>query len=192
MEPDVAEFISAMAAGSGARVMVEVCAESAGRTTLALVAAAQQTGGRVVCVVAGEEEVRASVVNLGEEARSGRVELVVGDAGAMLGGADFVLVDCEVGGYESVMRAAEEAQGGGGGGVVVGYNALNKGGWGSGEGVRVDLLPIGTGLRVARVAPGGVRRRRRGQWQWVVRVDQCTGEEHVFRVRSPRRKWIEA
>lgn len=191
MEPDVAEFISAMAAGNGARLMVEVCAVSAGSTTLALVSAAHQTGGRVVCIVPGQDELQASVMQLGREAME-RVEMVVGDAGEMLAGvyrrADFVVVDCDVEKHERVFEVAERrAMEVSGGGLVVGYNAFHKEACSSDGGLRVDLLPIGHGLRVARVPPGLARRS-----QWVVRVDECTGEEHVFRVRSPRRKWIEA
>ncbi|KAJ0970980.1 hypothetical protein J5N97_018939 [Dioscorea zingiberensis] len=188
MEPDVAEFISAMAAGSGARLMVDVCADSAGSTTLALIAAAQQTGGRVVCVVPGADELHSSVMSLGVQAEN--VELVMGDARELLmgeyRGADFVLVDCDLAGHEGVFRAAQAGAMEACGGVVVGYNAFHKETCGSWGGLRVELLPIGEGLRVSRVPPAAKRS------QWVVRVDECTGEEHVFRVRSPRRKWIEA
>lgn len=194
MEPDVAEFISAMAGGSGARLMVDVCADRAGSTTLALIAAAQQTGGRVVCIVPGADELNSSVISLGMQAEN--VELVMGDGRELLmgeyRGADFVLVDCDLAGHERVFRAAQAGAMEACGGVVVGYNAFHKemcgsgSGSGSGSGLRVELLPIGEGLRVSRVPPAAKRS------QWVVRVDECTGEEHVFRVRSPRRKWIEA
>ncbi|WOL16777.1 hypothetical protein Cni_G25565 [Canna indica] len=194
-EPDVAEFVSALAAGSGARLMVEACADSAGPTTLALIAAAAQTGGRVTCVVPGPDELRSSLEALGAEAAGG-VELVVGDAARLLQsefrGADFVLVDGELEERERVFRAAQAgAMESCGGGVVVGYNALCESSWPSGNGgggLRVDLLPIGGGLRVCRVPAAAAAKRS----QWVVRVDECTGEEHVFRIMSPRKKWIEA
>ncbi|KAK4350764.1 hypothetical protein RND71_030077 [Anisodus tanguticus] len=44
-KPNGAEFISALAAGNSAQIMVVACANVADSTTLALVAAAQQTGG---------------------------------------------------------------------------------------------------------------------------------------------------
>ncbi|KAM0935246.1 putative S-adenosyl-L-methionine-dependent methyltransferase [Dioscorea sansibarensis] len=188
MEPDVAEFISAMAAGSGARLMVDVCADTAGSTTLALIAAAQQTGGRVVCIVPGADELQSSVISLGTQAEN--VELVMGDARELLmgeyRGADFVLVDCDLADHERVFRAAQAGAMEACGGVVVGYNAFHKETCGSrsGGGLRVELLPIGEGLRVSRVPPAAKRS------QWVVRVDECTGEEHVFRVRSPQRCYL--
>ncbi|KAL0317680.1 UNVERIFIED_CONTAM: hypothetical protein Sangu_2182300 [Sesamum angustifolium] len=52
-EPDSAEFISALVAGNNARLIVVACADAADSTALALVAAAHQTGGRVVCIVSG-------------------------------------------------------------------------------------------------------------------------------------------
>ncbi|KAL8142210.1 hypothetical protein V2J09_015242 [Rumex salicifolius] len=184
-EPDVAEFISALAAGNNAQLMVEVCS-AAGSTTLALVAAAQQTGGKVVCIVSGQDELSASRHALGPYTE--RVELVAAEgkkdgAGELLlgeyKGADFVLVDCHVGAH--VFRAAA-------GCVVVGYNAGGHRQAVLGE-LKGHYLPIGGGLLVARVSGG-----ENGRWRscgggkrskWVVKVDKCTGEEHVFRVISP-------
>ncbi|XP_008776788.1 uncharacterized protein LOC120110748 [Phoenix dactylifera] len=193
MEPNMVEFVSALAAGSGARLMVEACSDAAGPTTLALIAAAHQTGGRVVCIVAGPDELHSSIEALGPEAD--RVELVVGDARTLLlgeyRGADFVMVDCELGDHERVFTAAQAGAREACGGLVVGYNAFCERSWpsgsggGGGSGLRVDLLPIGGGLRVCRVPPGAKTS------QWVVRVDEFTGEEHVFRITSPRRKRIE-
>ena len=59
-EPAVAEFISALAAGNTAQLMVVACAGAADSTTLALVTAAHQTGGHVVCIVPSHEELSAS------------------------------------------------------------------------------------------------------------------------------------
>lgn len=100
MEPGVAEFISALAAGTGARVMVEVCGDSgAGPTTLALIAAASQTGGHAVCILRGPEELHSSTRFLGPD-HSRQVDLVLGDPEELLlreyRSADFVLVDCQV------------------------------------------------------------------------------------------------
>nr|XP_010910329.1 uncharacterized protein LOC105036263 [Elaeis guineensis] len=192
MEPNVAEFVSALAAGSSARLMVEACSDAAGPTTLALIAAAHQTGGRIVCIVAGPDELHSSIESLGPEAD--RVELVVGDARTLLlgeyRGADFVMVDCELEDHKWVFTAAQAGAMEACGGLVVGYNAFRERSWPSGGGgsggLRVDLLPIGGGLRVCRVPPGAKRS------QWVVRVDEFTGEEHVFRITTPRRKRIGA
>ncbi|XP_075079411.1 uncharacterized protein LOC107820947 [Nicotiana tabacum] len=48
IEPNEAEFISALAVGNNVQLMVVACANVADSTTRALAAAAQQTGGRVV------------------------------------------------------------------------------------------------------------------------------------------------
>ncbi|KAK1303754.1 hypothetical protein QJS10_CPB11g00460 [Acorus calamus] len=181
--PDVAEYVSAMAAGNSAKLMVEACSGAAGPMTLALVAAARQTGGRVACVLRAREDLRASREALGAEADN--VEFVFGDAARLLSGdyarADFVLVDCKLEGNERVFGAAHKA-------IVVGYNAFCDASWLT-SGPRSDFLPIGDGLRVCRVVrTAAVERRRR----WVVKVDECTGEEHVFRIMASQRKGIRA
>ncbi|XXG43152.1 hypothetical protein AAC387_Pa01g3257 [Persea americana] len=191
-EPDMSEFISALAAGSNAQLMVEVCDGIADATTLALVAAAQQTGGRVVCIRTGLDELHSSKQALGKEANC--VEFIMGDAQLLLLndylGADFVLIDCNMVGHAEVLRAAQTGANCRGA-VIMGYNALHKGAWWSGP--RTELLPIGDGLQVMRIPASGkascseTRRSR-----WVVRVDQCTGEEHVFRITSPHGKELEA
>ncbi|XP_010255625.1 PREDICTED: uncharacterized protein LOC104596245 [Nelumbo nucifera] len=194
-EPDVAEFVSALAAGNSSQLMVEVCAGAAGATTLALVAAAHQTGGNVVCIVPGLEELLSSEEALGVNADC--VEFVIGEARTLLfndyRGADFVLIDCTLGDYEGVFRVVQAGAKKNGGAVVVGYNASSRGsGWKSGS--NTQLLPIGQGLLVTRipatpkVGDGGSSRRSR----WVVTVDKCTGEEHVFRITSAHRNGIQA
>lgn len=170
--------------------MVEACSGAAGSMTLALIAAAHQTGGRVVCIVAGIHELRSSEEALGAEANC--VEFAVGDAGMLLPNeykeADFVLIDCNMKDNDRVLKAAQASKKCGGA-VIMGYNAFHKGSWWSGS--RTNLLPIGNGLQVIRipasnkVAAGGGSARK--SW-WVVRVDQLTGEEHVFRIRSQHRK----
>ncbi|KAK1325768.1 hypothetical protein QJS10_CPA01g02663 [Acorus calamus] len=181
--PDVAEYVSAMAAGNSAKLMVEACSGAAGPMTLALVAAARQTGGRVACVLRAREDLRASREALGAEADN--VEFVFGDAARLLSGdyarADFVLVDCKLEGNERVFGAAQKA-------IVVGYNAFCDASW-LPSGPRSDLLPIGDGLRVCRVVRTAAAERKR---RWVVKVDECTGEEHVFRIMASQRKGIRA
>ncbi|XP_030471023.2 uncharacterized protein LOC115689169 [Syzygium oleosum] len=198
-EPDSAEFISALAAGNNARLMVMVpsphgAVEDASMT-LALVAAAHQTGGRVVHVSPGLDESRASRDALGPHAR--RVEFLVGKPRTLLldelRGADFVLLDCRGDDPRGVFEAAREGGEGDGGGIIVGYNALHKGTlW---RGLRAHFLPIGEGLMLTRIVKdanigGGSGCRKKSRW--VVTVDDCTGEEHVFRIVSPQRKVIEA
>ncbi|KAL3738801.1 hypothetical protein ACJRO7_020211 [Eucalyptus globulus] len=200
-EPDSAEFISALAAGNNAQLMVMVSSTRAAvedaSMTVALVAAAHQTGGRVVHVSPGPDESRASRDALGAHAR--RVEFVVGKARTLLlnelRGADFVLLDCRGDDPRGAFEAVRE----GGGGIIVGYNALQEGAlW---SGLRGHFLPIGEGLMVTRIAKGAKFGSRIGSGsggccrkksRWVVTVDDSTGEEHVFRIVSPQQKRIEA
>lgn len=195
-EPDEAEFISALAAGNNAQLMVVACANAATTTTVALVAAAHQTGGRVVCILPGHQELQLSKNILGSDAC--HVEFVIGEARSLLLShyreADFVLIDCNLENHDGILGAVRAGRKRNGA-VIVGYNAFSKRSWRSG-GSKTQLLPIGGGLLVTRIATdvkiadgcGGCGKRS----HWVVKVDKCTGEEHVFRVRFPQGKQIEA
>ncbi|XP_058104635.1 uncharacterized protein LOC131248384 [Magnolia sinica] len=188
---DVSEFASALAAGNNAQLMVEACSGTAGPTTLALVAAAHQTGGRVVCILRGPDELCSSKKALGTVAN--HIEFVVGDAQILLlndyAVADFMLIDCNMVDHEAVLRSVQVGAKDHGA-VVMGYNAFNKG---SCSGSRTVLLPIGGGLQVTRIQAGGqIRGGGARKSRWVVRVDQCTGEEHVFRVIPSHRKELRA
>ncbi|OMO98050.1 hypothetical protein COLO4_14170 [Corchorus olitorius] len=195
-EPNVAEFVSALAAGNNAQLMVVACAGAANSTVLALVAAAHQTGGRVVCILPGTEELQLSNKILGYDAC--HVEFVVGEAQDLLfthySEADFVLIDCKMENHEGILKAVQvQASRKRNGAVLVGYNAFAKGSWRS-SGSKTQLLPIGEGLLVTRInaskpkVESGLGKRS----HWVVKVDKCTGEEHVFRVRFPQGKIIQA
>ncbi|XP_076940970.1 uncharacterized protein LOC143610351 [Bidens hawaiensis] len=183
-EPDVAEFISAIAAGNNAQLMVVACAATAGLTTLGLIAASHQTGGRLVCIVKGNEELQTSLQALNQDAN--HVEFVIGDAQSLLSNeyksADFVVIDCNIDHHEGILAAMQNEREKNT--IVLGYNAYWKDSWVWSRS-NTSLLPIGEGLLLMRVAGkcenrGGGRRSR-----WVVKVDKCTGEEHVFRIRSP-------
>ncbi|KAK9048599.1 hypothetical protein SSX86_032436 [Deinandra increscens subsp. villosa] len=192
-EPDVAEFISAIAAGNNAQLMVVACAATAGLTTLGLVAASRQTGGRLICIVKGIEELHSSQQAL--ESDANRVEFVVGDAQSFLSNeyksADLVVIDCNLENHEGILGAIQNRREKST--IVLGYNAFWKDSWVWSK-ANSHLLPIGEGLLLMRVAGkcetggrrsgdhGGGGSGRRGHW--VVKVDKCTGEEHVFRIKS--------
>ncbi|XP_020225229.1 uncharacterized protein LOC109807112 [Cajanus cajan] len=199
-EPDVAEFISALAAGNNAQHMVVACAGAADSTTLALVAAAHQTGGQVICIVPSHEALRASKHALG--VASHQVQFMVGEAQQLLQDhydqeADFVLVDCNLGSHEEILKAFQEGRKQSGT-VVVGYNAFSCTKSCLSSGSKTQLLPIGEGLLVTRFGATqtspkyGSRNMGKVKSRWVVKVDKCTGEEHVFRVRFPHGKVIQA
>ncbi|KAK7260233.1 hypothetical protein RIF29_26108 [Crotalaria pallida] len=192
-EPDVAEFISALAAGNNAKLMVVASAGMAGSTALALAAAAHQTGGRVVCISFDQNESQESRKALGINGDC--VEFVVGDAkGLLVGdykGADFVLVDCDITNAREVFLAAFKGAKKDERSLVVGYNVKHRASrW---RQLKASFLPIGEGLLVSKIDPNmksstneKIDRRRRGRW--IVQVDSCTGEEHIFRVTSANRK----
>ncbi|XP_074284183.1 uncharacterized protein LOC141608739 [Silene latifolia] len=201
-EPDSAEFISALAAGNNAQVMVAACAEKVAiNNLLALVAAAHQTGGCVTCILPGKKELQEAKHGLGQDAKS--VRFVVGNASELLllkkyKDADFLLIDCNIQGYENIMREIDQAKREvKKDGVVVGFNAFCKGSSWQWSGLRTHLLPIGDGLLVTRIDGSLCKEVRKGKGgisrksNWIVKVDECTGEEHVFRVRSSSQRKLE-
>lgn len=104
-EPDVSEFISALAAGNNAQLMVVACAGAADSTTLALVAAAQQTGGTVICILSGVDKLNPSLEFLHDNAR--HVEFVIGDAKTLVINdyrrADCIVIDCNLNNCEGIL-----------------------------------------------------------------------------------------
>ncbi|KAH0660545.1 hypothetical protein KY289_029293 [Solanum tuberosum] len=187
-EPDVSEFISALVAGNNAQLMVVACAGAADSTTLALVAAAQQTGGRVICILNEFDKLNPSIEFLQHNAM--HVEFVIsGDAKTLLVNdyrrADCVVIDCNINNCEAIFKTARRIGGNNNAAIVLGYNALRMGSWKC-ESFNAHLLPIGEGLLVTRRGSDfGVSEKKS---RWIVKVDQCTGEENVFRVRSPHGK----
>ncbi|XVF50683.1 hypothetical protein PTKIN_Ptkin04bG0121700 [Pterospermum kingtungense] len=129
-EPNVAEFVSALAAGNNAQLMVVACAGAANSTALALPVAAHQTGGHVVCILPGIQQLQQYRKILGYD--SCHVEFVVGEAQNLVlsqyAEADFVLIDCNLENHEGILRAVEAGRKRNGA-VVVGYNAFSEGLW---------------------------------------------------------------
>ncbi|GJW73287.1 putative S-adenosyl-L-methionine-dependent methyltransferase [Tanacetum coccineum] len=203
-EPDVAEFISAIAAGNNAQLMVVVSAAAEKSTTLGLVAAAEQTGGHVISIFKRKEDLLSSKQALGSDAS--RVEFIVGDAQTLLlnsyRNADLVVIDCNLENHEQILGAIQ-GNGREKSTIVLGYNAHWKDSWRWSK-TNSHLLPIGEGLLLMRisgksenVSVGGKHTRVGSHGgskksHWIVKVDSCTGEEHVFRVRSPGRGVVKA
>ncbi|CAN8251900.1 unnamed protein product [Cochlearia groenlandica] len=215
-EPNVSEFISALAAGNNAKKIAVACAGPANADILvALIAAANQTRGQVICVLRGIEELIISKKML-EPSEIHQIHFIVGESNdnAIIndhfGEADFVLVDCNIENHQEIVRKIvdrheENARNRDGGvAVVVGYNAFSRGSWRFSDGRKTQFLPIGEGLLVTRVNNDNsncynhkmMMNKNNHHHQhhhehvkkshWVVKVDKCTGEEHVFRVRVPR------
>ncbi|KAL3516996.1 hypothetical protein ACH5RR_023898 [Cinchona calisaya] len=165
-EPNVAEFIAALAAGNNAKLIVMICAGNAGSRALALGAAAQETGGRTVCILAGLEELHASRKALGCHADF--IELVVRNAQSLdeYHGADFVLVDSKLEEYKAVLLTAQTCLKKA---FLVGYNAIHGEPWNI-DSLKAHFLPKDDKLC-------GFEKKER----WVVKFDKITGEEHVYR-----------
>lgn len=158
LEPPSAEFICALAAGCGARRLLEV-GGSSGLSTIALAAAARQTGGRLVSIEI--EPVRQGLARqrLAQLGLADHVDFVAADAGQVLGqyrSLEFVLIDCEKDDYERFLGLLHLAPGG----IVVADNILSHGlgqyvkAVRSYRGVESVTLAIGKGLEVSRFVVG--------------------------------------
>jgi predicted O-methyltransferase YrrM len=156
LEPASAEFICALAAGVGAKRMVEI-GGSSGISTIALAAAARETGGRLISIeidLARQAESRQTLSGLGLEPL---VDYRTGDAASLLPGlseADFALIDCEKEDYIRFFDMLKIARGG----VVVADNILSHD---LGDyvahvrkrpGAESVTLSVGKGLEVTRLA----------------------------------------
>lgn len=160
LEPASAEVIAAVAAGMGARRIVEV-GGSSGISTIALAAAVRATGGRLVSIEIEPLRQAESRATLAALALADAVDYVLGDAAAVLAGlapADFALLDCEKDDYVRFLGLLRLAPGA----VVVADNILSHDladyvahvrGL---PGVESVTLPVGKGLEVSRM-PGGPR-----------------------------------
>jgi predicted O-methyltransferase YrrM len=162
LEPDSAEFISALAAGCGATAILEI-GGSSGISTIALAAAARHTGGRLVSIEVEPVRQAESKRTLADLGLTAYVDYVLADAGDVLdryGDLHFVLIDCEKDDYVRFFDRLRLARGA----VVVADNILSHGLQDyvrhvrTRPGVESITLPVGKGLEVSRIAgapPGG-------------------------------------
>jgi predicted O-methyltransferase YrrM len=159
LEPPSAEFICALAAGIGARRLLEV-GGSSGLSTIALAAAARHTAGRLVSIEI--EPVRQDLARrrLAALGLADFVEFVLGDAADLLPqfeGLEFVLIDCEKEDYERFLRLLNLSPRA----IVVADNILSHDLWEYVNAVRTYpgiesvTLPIGKGLEVSRFVRSG-------------------------------------
>ncbi|XP_059634369.1 uncharacterized protein LOC132276780 [Cornus florida] len=204
-EPETNEFISALAAGMRSKLIVEVTSEVS-PSTIALAAAARQTGGKLVCILP-EPTVDKSQKVIEDLGLNDVVEFITGDPVELLPNyenIDFSLVDCKTDNYPRLLKLLDVNPRR----SVVVANNLMKGRKGLGghlEGmenkveVRSMKHPIGEGMEVTmigRSADLGKRDRggslhrtekkggsvKRNKSKWVVKVDEKSGEEHIFRL----------
>jgi predicted O-methyltransferase YrrM len=162
LEPPSAEFICALAAGTGARRLLEV-GGSSGLSTIALAAAARLTGGRLVSIEIEPTRQALARQRLEDLGLSDRVDFVLADAAQALAqyeALEFVLIDCEKDDYERFLALLRLAPGA----VVVADNILSHGlgkyvrAVRSYPGVESITLAIGKGLEVSRFVNGSAGR----------------------------------
>ncbi|XP_074284182.1 uncharacterized protein LOC141608738 [Silene latifolia] len=191
-EPDTLEFISAIAAGNNAKLILIACGETTTLSTLlALLAAASQTNGRVICIYRDLNQLQSTKQALSQDANNDSIEFVLGDTKRLIRekyqNVDFMLNDCELENHQELLREMQ-CNANCKGAIVLRCNAFTTKSWEC-AGLRTQLLPIGDGLLVTRIANPIERKDSIGKkGHWVVKVDEHTGEEHVFRVRCPNGK----
>jgi predicted O-methyltransferase YrrM len=156
LEPASAEFIWALAAGIGAKRLLEI-GGSSGISTIALAAAARETGGRLTSIEIEpnrQAEARETIRRLKLD---NHVEFILADAAQVLRGLaepfEFALIDCEKDDYIRFFEMIPA----GPGTVVVADNILSHrmadyvAHVRSRGGAESVTLPIGKGLEVTRL-----------------------------------------
>jgi predicted O-methyltransferase YrrM len=158
LEPASAEFICALACGCGARRLLEI-GGSSGLSTIALAAAARQTGGRLVSIEIEPARQALARQRLKELELADHVDFVLADAGRVLGqyeALELVLIDCEKDDYVHFLGLLKLSPGA----FVVADNILSHDLREYVAAVRAYprvesvTLPIGKGLEVSRFVSG--------------------------------------
>jgi caffeoyl-CoA O-methyltransferase len=155
LEPTSAEFLSALAAGTGSRLILEV-GGSSGLSTIGLAAAVRETSGRLITIEIEPQrqaEARETLQSLGLDAY---VEFRSGDAGEILphlaNPFDLAFIDCEKQDYIRFFDMIRIKPGG----IVVADNILSHNLVEYVAHVRSKLnvesitLPVGKGLEITR------------------------------------------
>ncbi|XP_059452669.1 uncharacterized protein LOC132183283 [Corylus avellana] len=171
IEPKYFEFISALAAGKRARLMVEITSDGITPLTIALAVAAKQTGGRFVCILPEDcvEKNRAGLMGNGDDLED-MVEFVYGNPCKVIKQyvhIDFAVIDCKVNADHQKLFKSMKLNPSGSIVVVnnlhhrrerISFPEVVKGRIG---GVKSVTLPIGQGMELTRIGSGGKRERRR-------------------------------
>ncbi|KAJ7951303.1 S-adenosyl-L-methionine-dependent methyltransferase [Quillaja saponaria] len=187
------EFVSALAAGMRAKLIVEVTSPP---STIALAASARQTGSRLVCILP-EPVLSESKRVIKDSGLKDLVDFKAGDPSKLLpnyANIDFSLVDCKNDDYTRSIVVANNLMGerkGSEGHVKgkddkVAVRSLKHPIW---KGMEITL--VGSNAKIEKRNWGGgghsgnIRsssRRKLRKSKWVVEMDEENGEEHIFRV----------
>ncbi|KAJ9563315.1 hypothetical protein OSB04_008475 [Centaurea solstitialis] len=192
-ESDDAEMISAMVGGWKPRLIVEAWASGGEITTsIGLEIAARHLGARHVCIVENENsrsEYVAAMINHGSQVP----ELVMEEAKeamATLQEVEFMVVDGRCKDLYKLFGFIELSHRGA---VLVCKNTMQRYTVGFhwdfliGEKARVTkstIIPVGQGLNIAYVKKNLKSRKSTSKYcssRWITRIDEKTGEEHIFR-----------
>jgi predicted O-methyltransferase YrrM len=155
LEPSSAEFIHALAAGIEAKRILEI-GGSSGISTIALAAAARETGGRVISIEQEPLRQADAKETLSRLGLSEHVDFILADAATVLprqGDIDFALIDCEKEDYIRFFDMLRMRKGG----VIVADNITSHSLFEyvahvrKSPGVESITLEIGKGLEVTRV-----------------------------------------
>ncbi|KAG5231468.1 hypothetical protein IMY05_014G0076200 [Salix suchowensis] len=169
-EPGSNEFISALAAGMKAKLIVEV-ANGVSPSTVALAAAARQTGGRLVCILPEPVPAESKKV-IKDSGLKDIVDFKTGDPSKLLPNyekVDFSLVDCKNDEYTRLLKLIDVNPRRS---VVVANNLVGE--------------KKGLGGHVSKSSsPPKIKENTMKKIissNWIVKVDEKSGEEHIYRV----------
>lgn len=197
-EPGSNEFVSAIAAGMKAKLIVEVTSR-ASSSTIVLAAAARQTGGKLVCILP-EPVLDESKEVINNSGLKDQVEFRTEDPSQLLPSyenIDFSFVDCKDESYAKLLNLLDVNPMRS---VVVANNLVgDRKGLGGcvrrkDDGkvaVRSVKHPIGKGMEVTMISKNdetdkrlvrGQHSRERNKSKWVAKFDKESGEEHIFRI----------
>ncbi|KAL5160820.1 hypothetical protein HKD37_07G018240 [Glycine soja] len=205
--PGSNEFVSALAAGMKAKLIVEVTSHVS-LTTLALAAAARQNGVRMVCILP-ESILNDSQEVINNSGLKDQVEFRTEDPSKLLPfyeNIDFFLVDCNKDeNYAKLLNLVDVNLTRS---IVVAKNMVGDGDkkgirWclrGKDEKLEVRSLkhPLGNGMKVTRISKSddtnmrfevkGDYSKKRRKSSWIAKFDEESGEEHIYRV--PQVDWF--
>ncbi|KAK7349425.1 hypothetical protein VNO77_06785 [Canavalia gladiata] len=204
-EPGSNEFVSALAAGVKAKLIVEV-ASHISLSTIALAAAARQTGGRLVCMLS-ESVLDESKEVISNSGLKDQVEFRTEDPSKILpyyDNIDFMHVNCKDENYTRFLNLVDVNPTGS---IVVANNvgdgdkkALRRYLRGKYEKLTIRSLkhPLGKGMEITSISKNDDIDKRLGDREdcgnkrkkssWVARFDEESGEEHIYRV--PQVDWF--
>ncbi|KAJ4829311.1 hypothetical protein Tsubulata_037947 [Turnera subulata] len=173
IEPKCPEFVSALAAGKQARLIVEISSEGITPLTIALSVAAKHSGGRLVCIISHQEgQQKKNTTHSPDHDFEDVIEVVYGnDPEGMImqyKNIDFAVID---GKLEFHPKFLERISVNPRGSIIVRHNlhcrehgVMSVGDYvcNANKGVECVTLPIGEGMELTRIGPLTKRDYTRG------------------------------